>query len=970
MVLQMKIQRKSVSRWLQYMYFLRFPIIGWVTLPVLCFLDAYSGADAITRGIMTLSRMWQAFYVGFFVPALGMTIFICAKNIVRNGDDRFSSRAPAVLRLFLRGQNTRATWYGLVFTQVPTVLTLTYVAYTTIREGESASFRAGYWRLWVGYALGLLLAVVFWYLVSFFYIWLHPVPPPPEDSHLEVVIGDAVQEPGHSFGDVPTVSFSSFLQSGHDTRDKSHEIEVPHIETPGIPHADREKPGCVTVPLLPTPCRMVLWAQNAYQPNYAKLTEALTGKFLVLTCAGYAKDRDGAIWPLHLLSIVALTAFLMLYFFLYPLIAPVYFSSGRLEAVIAILIYAGCVYGARTEKGMESIGWMFTAVKTLIVFLLLSLLVWDYLTREVRLETAFPVLASLLVIFIFFQWFFSGVSFFLDRYRIPVLTTVLALIFLPKVLPINQDHYFEVLETEKLTTIDTPSLAIEDRVSNGDEPYIIVTATGGGIRAAEWTAQVMTQLDKRFGEDKTLGLNNYLFHDHLLLASGVSGGSVGLMPYLLEYTADKPFVGDPDFEARLTEAPGCTSLEAVAWGLEYYDLQRLLLTYRPSWLESKRAPDRTWALTQALNRNLRAKDDGCRTNNLAWPKGMLDGQSLTLKGAAGLLQSKKMPAFTFNTTVAETGGRFLLSNYLVPPVSQMEIVKTDFMPAESFLQAYTQESQCDVAQVKKNCYLDIELATAARLSATFPIVSSATRIPKEYAATASHFLDGGYFDNDGTSSVIEFLYSALQERTQASSTPANPAPATDSAPVARSVRPLKRLRILLVEIRDGDDMNPTKNVDDWNHQVGRDLETGASQPKPWTVFNQLTSPLEGLWNAGHVSTTRRNRRELCLLERTYYDRTQINLEIHHVVLGIPPEPEPRKPDHFKTPPLNWKLTANQEKYLHDWATTPDKPTQNMIADAIDWVSKRLPKQLNGKEAVMKDAGYPACEIDDQTYMRR
>jgi hypothetical protein len=303
---------------------------------------------------------------------------------------------------------------------------------------------------------------------------------------------------------------------------------------------------------------------------------------------------------------------------------------------------------------------------------------------------------------------------------------------------------------------------------------------------------------------------------------------------------------------------------------------------------------------------------------------------------------------------------------------QPEIAKTDFLPAESFLQAYAQESRCDAAQFGKDCYLDLALATAARLSATFPIVSSATRIPKQYAKTASHFLDGGYFDNDGTASVIEFLYSALEEREREmflEATPDTKAPA-DTASSARPVRPLTRLRILLVEIRDGDDMNPTKNIDDWNHQVGRDLETGADQPKPWKVFNQVASPLDGLWNAGHVSTTRRNRRELCLLERTYYNRAQDDLEIHHVVLGIPPELEPRQPDQFRTPPLNWKLTASQEKYLHDWAITPEKPTQNMIADAIDWVGKRLPRQFEGKEVVKKDAGYPPCEIDDQTYMRR
>ncbi len=988
MVLRIKIQRKSVSGWLQYLYFLRFPILGWLTLPLLCVLDARPGVDAITRGIMTLSRMWQAFYVGFFVPALGMTVFICAKNIVRNGNDRFSSRTPAVLRLFLRGPNTFATWCTLAFTQLPTVVTLAYVAYTTIREGESASFQAGYWRLWVGYALGLVLAVVFWYLVSFFFIWLNPVPAVgstraessgssasgntalsdghPEQPLYVTAAGDGGASPEPSVGNVSAVSSGAF------SSDRSRGAKLSPDPMVPTPQPVRTNPGCVTLPLLPTPCKMVIWAQNAQQPNYARFAEWVSGYCLRLTFKGYARSRDANLWPLHLLSIVALSAFLLLYFFLYPLTAPVYFSTGRLETAIAILVYAGCVYGARTKNGMEPIGWMFTAVKTLMLLLLLWLLQLDHSTRQVRLETAFPVLASLLVIFIFSQWFLSGASFLLDRYRIPVLATALAVIFLPKFLPIDQDHYFEVLETERASAIDTPSLAIEDRVSDGDEPYIIVTATGGGIRAAEWTAQVMTQLERRFDEDKTLQQNRYHFHDHLLLASGVSGGSVGLMPYLLEYTADTPFARDPDFESRVTQAPGCTSLEAVAWGLEYYDLQRLLLTFRPTWLESKQAPDRTWALTQAFNRNLRADDQGCPTKRLTWPTGMLDGRSLTLKKAAGLLQSRKMPAFTFNATVAETGGRFLLSNYLVPPMPQMEIGKTDFMPAESFLQAYAQESRCDVAQVTKDCYLDIALVTAARLSATFPAVSSATRIPKQYATTASHFLDGGYFDNDGTASVIEFLYSALEEREREKFSKAEPAFRAMAEPgnVARPVRPIKRLRILLVEIRDGDDMNPTQNIDDWNHQVGHDLETGADQPKPWKAFDQMASPLEGLWNAGHVSTTRRNRRELCLLERTYYNRAQDNLEIHHVVLGIPPEPEPRRPDRFRTPPLNWKLTASQDKYLHDWATTADKPTQTMIADAIQWVSERLPKQLDDRRPVKEDVGYPPCEIDDQTYMRR
>ena len=44
----------------------------------------------------------------------------------------------------------------------------------------------------------------------------------------------------------------------------------------------------------------------------------------------------------------------------------------------------------------------------------------------------FPVLASVSVILIFVQWAINGASFFLDRYRVPVLTSAIAIIFLPK----------------------------------------------------------------------------------------------------------------------------------------------------------------------------------------------------------------------------------------------------------------------------------------------------------------------------------------------------------------------------------------------------------------------------------------------------------------------------------------------------------------------------------------------------------
>jgi len=531
---------------------------------------------------------------------------------------------------------------------------------------------------------------------------------------------------------------------------------------------------------------------------------------------------------------------------------------------------------------------------------------------------------------------------------VPVLTSAIAFIFLPKlalsylpeangssrvqwvqthIVDWDADHYFEVRPASAVTVLPNPTEAVEktfERVNalpprNGeDQPLVVVTATGGGIQAAEWTAQVMARLEKEFREDKQKQLNGYLLHDHVLLASGVSGGSVGLVPYLVEYTAPQgtAFPANDGLRDRLTIGPGCSSLEAVAWGLEYYDLQRLALTFRFPILQSAQdspedpktivAPDRTWALSRALNRNLNDPQCGVSPNTPRVP----DGETITLGQAAQNLSNGTMPAFTLNTTVAETGGRFLLSNYMVPAVTPPP-TNTEFLPAESFLQAYAQDTCCANGPHGEKVYADLPLSTAARLSATFPVVSSATRIPRQYAKAASHFLDGGYFDNDGTASAIEFLYSVMEKRVADHQTVPQP------------------LKLLLVEIRDGVDLDPHVEQDDLEQQSGY-----GHPPAAWWTLDQILGPLEGLWNAGHVSVTRRNRRELCVLETAYADK----LIIHHVVFAIPQQPDGQQ--RSKPAPLSWKLTASQLAYISSVAHGDQSAaTDQAVKDATGWVAK-------------------------------
>jgi hypothetical protein len=903
-----KTEKSEISRWFQYLYFLRFSLMGWLFLPLFCLLDVLGVTATLTRGILTLDSAWQAFYATFFIAAANMTALITARNTVRNGQSRFRAIPPSRLYDWLTNPKAKAVWSVLAIAHIPTLLTILYLIGIAAYEQEELFIPS--------LIAGLLTALLFWYLVSLFYYWTYRpyiaatcVTPEPA----------ALIFPRHEwlFGDV----------------------------SDAVP-----------------PPRLMKWIDGS------------TTLFLKwISRAGYAATVNGPFWELHFLSTVSLIGIFLLYLFLYPLTSPIlrteFATYGQIAfcalvtavflAAIADTSYQNLRTGKKCHWG-KPVKWTFILLALVLSSLFIATLLFDRITGSVRLEMAFPTLASILVLIGFFLWFFAGAAFFLDRYRIPVLTTVLACIFLPKLVapPLSEcfmnhnspllaeifdsDHYFSVnWRHDPLTIADvpTPAEALKKRVKNLDDPYIIVTASGGGIQAAEWTSQILANLERAFANDPRLNQRPtpYTFHDHVLLTSTVSGGSVGTMPFLLEYTAhikDHPEqpapifpVNAPGLVERITRSSGCSSLEAVAWGLSYHDFYRLVVPFRfPTSLDADSAPDRSWALAAAFNRNLH--DEHCGTDQKIGGKHqrfsglspVLDGEALTLRDSANRLAADgTIPAFTFNTTAAESGSRFLLSDYLVPTDG---ICGSDFTPAESFLQAYgADESDCGGTKGKLLRYADLPLATAARLSATFPIVSSGTRIPPAYTRHAYHFLDGGYFDNDGTASVIEFLKSAMDN---------------DPGAVPH--------KILLIEIRDDNGTEVGTDIDNIVGQNGSD-DTGRLRAPPWTPASQLTGIGEGLWNAGHVSISRRNRRELCILE-TAYQRN--GLDIHHIVFTIP-----KGKDHLS--PLSWNLTTGQLASIMQRVNSPQ--TTDLIQNSIDWVSDALAE----KNAPSSDVCHPSVE---------
>lgn len=257
-------------------------------------------------------------------------------------------------------------------------------------------------------------------------------------------------------------------------------------------------------------------------------------------------------------------------------------------------------------------------------------------------------------------------------------------------------------------------------------------------------------------------------------------------------------------------------------------------------------------------------------------------QALTLSRLRIDDPQNPFPAFTMNTTTVEGGKRFLLSNYSIQRQTDPNPLLSN--PTYSFLSVY------GGVKTPAGEYVDLPLATAAQLSATFPYVSSASTLKVARPEDAVHFVDGGYYDNDGTVSAIEFIRYALSQSKLLHSD-AKPSPG--NAPPA--------LRILLVEIRNSPD-----------NTANGPLVGGQDQGMPWNVLSQVVAPLEGFWSAGHESVTGRNRNALGLLEGDFHDR----LVLQHFVIDDQAtahvDPPCVPPKSVANDPLNWYLTPCQQ----------------------------------------------------------
>ena len=854
--------RKNSPSWLSYLYFLRFSLLMWLTLPLLIVLDACNISTSVTRVLLTMSDAWQAMYSASAIVLLGWSAMLLARIVIVYGKERFDIAAPASLSV----EPGKMGFKILIWSQIPGASLLLYILWLSLCDAENGGepsrlfnvFSVERLQIFGGMLIGILFAVLIWFVISWIYYLLHASSPGAEEIW-EFTL------PYSPDGNNPISSLTKRVMEAAKTQKSPTESKAPNT---GV-------------------------AQKL-------------GK-------GYSSSDGNGLGSGHSLAAAVVLGLSLLYFLVAYISFPLPglgrdFASvhGLLGAVRWLLSWSDFTHRwLGRHLGGLWIGFAAFVVSGVLLMTYLRVrtrkpnrgapyllgwivsgLIWLFVARAPH----YPALATIITLLILTASVLAGLSFFLDRFRVPAALLLMAILFSYKRL-LPTDHVYEtprpaVLSvTAALSPRQLADAFVSERAkdSSGDGPIIVITATGGGIHAAYWTATVLDGLEAAF---KTKDVTRPL-EKSILLMSSASGGSVAMGNWIENHAqyGDAPSVVG---RQPLHEAANQPALEAVAWGLLHTDLWRMLFPF------GKFSHDRAWFLEQANLAGLYVTNHPPQTGESLddeeidehWNSVRTLAELKPQFASSGGSSVPHIPAFSLNASVVETGERFLLSNYvpsqLGPPVGD-PLAILPWHSALSFFRQYPQQ--------------DLRISTAARLSANFPYVSPVARADVEGLCTNNggnprcgtfHLADGGYYDNDGVSSAIEFLWLAFGE----------------AAPPYDSKTPMKR--VLLIQIRDSPLPAETKDL-------AANFENSSSKKRE---ISQVLAPVTTVYNSWHVSETTRNQRELSALQAAL---PGVNLRT--VAFSFPGNPVsrlwPSKSPGNTT--LNWRLTReDQNEIRNQW----------------------------------------------------
>jgi hypothetical protein len=270
--------------------------------------------------------------------------------------------------------------------------------------------------------------------------------------------------------------------------------------------------------------------------------------------------------------------------------------------------------------------------------------------------------------------------------------------------------------------------------SEGPVPLVLVTAHGGGIRAAYWTASVLTALELEAGVD---GCDSASASSRVFALSGLSGGSVGAAAFYSQPTdADSDWfegaLGEPDYAAV-----------ALSSGL-FVDLPRTLVGYD--------TPDRAARLETAWEDHIENFDEDYFQDLHPGPHG--DG--------------RWVPITILNGAQVETGCRVSVSAIRLTASSPAQTgdCRADVQRASTLtldarmvpgsgvvVPAAAVTVDALAVSSGPGCNASFRSSTAALLSARWPYISPSGGLP--CADPPVSVVDGGYADGAGNAALLD-----------------------------------------------------------------------------------------------------------------------------------------------------------------------------------------------------------------------
>ncbi len=286
---------------------------------------------------------------------------------------------------------------------------------------------------------------------------------------------------------------------------------------------------------------------------------------------------------------------------------------------------------------------------------------------------------------------------------------------------------------------------------DGPKPRLVVVAvSGGGIRASVWTGVVLEGLEREF--DGTNG--KPVIRDHMRVFAGASGGMVGAGAYVANF-GPEPLPQEPrDPQTGLlpfSQSLARDALSPTAQTMFVRDFTTTMLYPR------RVAADRGRTLEDAWDRNFTTdRQVNERFTEFRRPWGAASPFRKSVRSLRAKEELCERPSVVFAPMMVEDSKRLFISNLNLDSLTIAKGHRTGEPPRPA--PAPPTPLDLDLPGVEFFRLFpdskDFTVGSAARMSATFPVISPAVAIPVK---PLRRVVDAGYFDNYGIDVLAQWL---------------------------------------------------------------------------------------------------------------------------------------------------------------------------------------------------------------------